>query len=342
MITNEKAFNKVIPPGNTGEILKYITPEIRSVLMNAADFSILYIEEIRLRAGKPLILSDGMRDWFVDTHGVISKTAKEAFTVSQYHIMKTLEMMSENSIYAYQEDIKNGFLTLKGGHRVGICGKVVAEGGSIKNIKDISSLSIRVSRQVKGCSEKVFKFITDKNGDLYNTLLVGPPQCGKTTILRDVIRAASEGCFTSGRYFKTGVVDERSELCACYKGVAQYDMGIRTDILDACPKDAGMTMLVRSMSPEVIVTDEIGNAGDKDAVFRVINAGVKIITSAHGYSVSDLRTRREVLSLIEEKAFERYVVLSRANGAGTIEEVVDGCHKIIYKRTEYEKRVGAV
>jgi stage III sporulation protein AA len=249
----------------------------------------------------------------------------QSFILTQYEIIRTLELMSENSIYAYQDEIKCGFITLRGGHRIGITGKAVMEGSSIRNIKDISALNIRVSREVPGCAEKLMRYVTNRGNQVFNTLIISPPQCGKTTMLRDMARLLSDGmqepCFDG---IKVGIIDERSEIAACYRGVPQNCVGMRTDVLDSCPKRIGIDIMLRSMSPKVIITDEIGNQGDKDAIMRVVNAGVKIITSAHGYNISEMQSRQEVISLIEGKVFERYIVLSNSKGPGTVEEVVDG------------------
>lgn len=300
--------------GNTGRILKGI------------DFRRLsYVEEIRLRAEKPLMITDSCGDWFVDTKSELRRIPLNPFIVPQQEILKTLELMSENSIYAYQEEIRNGYITLKGGHRVGIAGKIVLDGSAVKNIKEISGLNIRLSKEIKGCSDKLMKYIIQPNNSVYNSLIISPPQCGKTTILRDMARNLSDGMNELGfGGMKVGIVDERSEIAACMKGIPQNMVGIRTDILDGCPKSTGMAMMLRSLSPQVIITDEIGNQGDKDAIMMVINAGVKIITSAHGYNISELKSRREVISLINERVFERFIVLSNAKGPGTVEEVIDG------------------
>lgn len=307
------------------QVLEFISQDIRNILEKTDCRQIGLIEEIRLRADKPLMIQNCYGDWFVIQDGTLSKELDKAFVVRQHDIVKTLELMSENSIYAYQDEIKNGYITLKGGHRVGITGKVVLEGSSIKNIKDISGLNIRLSREIEGCSVKIFKYILNEVNEAYNTLIISPPQCGKTTIIRDIARVMSDGLCEYGiKGIKVGIVDERSEIAACFKGIPQNNVGVRTDVIDGCPKALGMLMLIRSMSPQVIITDEIGNQGDKDAIINVINAGVKIITTAHGYNISQLRSRQEVIELIERKIFERYIVLSNLNGPGTIEEVIDG------------------
>ncbi len=307
------------------DIIPCITHTVRAVLEKIASGQEGSIQEIRLRASKPLMIYNSGGDWFVRKDGSLSKDALGAYTVSQGEISCTLELMSQNSIYAYQEDIRNGFITLKGGHRIGITGRAVMDGGSIKNIKDISGLNIRISNEIKGCALRLIGHISDNRGGVYNTLIISPPQCGKTTILRDITRMLSNGIPDYNlRGFKVGVIDERSEIAACFKGVPQNSLGARTDVLDACPKTLGMTIMLRSMSPEIIVTDEIGNEGDRDAILKVVNAGIKIITSAHGYSISEIKTRQEVVSLMEQRIFERYIVLSSINGPGTVEEIIDG------------------
>lgn len=331
MFTKEEAVRNPIER----DILPYISLRIKTLFKKADVIELREVEEIRLRADKPLMLIGNKRDIFIDAEGNMTGNISKGFLVSQADIMKTLELISENSIYAYQEDIRNGFITLKGGHRVGIAGKVVWDGTMVKNIKEVSGLNIRLSKEIKGCSGESIKYIV-KNPAVYNTLIISPPQCGKTTVLRDITRTISSGSEELGiKGIKVGLVDERSEIASCFKGVAQNDIGLRTDVLDGCPKAVGMVMLLRSMSPHVIVTDEIGNKGDKEAVRQVINAGVKIITTAHGFNISEMKTRQEILELIEEKVFERLLVLSNSKGPGTLEEVVDGTTmQMIFKRVQ--------
>lgn len=308
------------------EILPYLAGRLAEPL-KTVDFSRLEsLEEIRLRAGKPVMLHNFKNDWFLAGNGsVFGQLPENPLVVMQEDLVKTLERMSENSVYAYQDEIRNGYITLKGGHRIGLSGKVVLEGSSIRNIRDVSSMNIRLSRQIVGCSEHVLKYILKGSSDLFNTLLISPPQCGKTTILRDLARVISDGSPERGfKGMKVGIVDERSEIAACSRGIPQNQVGIRTDVLDGCPKTIGLSMMIRSMSPKVVITDEIGNEGDGEAVMRVLNAGVRIVASAHGYNISELKSRREVLKLMEEKAFERYIVLGASRGPGTLLEVVDG------------------
>lgn len=307
------------------DILPMLSQRVAAIIIKAGYSSLEPLEEVRLRADKPLILQNYYREWFISTEGTVSAKPYGCFIVTQDDIRTSLELMSENSIYAYQDEIKSGYITIKGGHRVGVTGKVITDGCSVKNIKDIAGLNIRLSNQILGCSKKIMGYLIKNNMDIYNTLIISPPQCGKTTILRDIARILSDGLPEFGfKGVKVGIVDERSELAACLRGIPQNNVGLRTDVLDGCPKSIGMPMLIRSMSPKVIITDEIGSDGDREAVHGVLNAGVRIVTSAHGYNISELKSRREVLKLMEDKVFERYIVLGNANGPGTLVEVFDG------------------
>ena len=315
------------------DILPYLIPSIKAIILKLDSVKLDNLQEIRMRAGKPLMVFIGDNDYFIDINGGLSPYSKDWCIVAQNEIIKTLELMSENSVYAFQEEIKSGYLTLKGGHRIGLSGRVIVQEGQIKNIKDLNGLNIRVAREITGCSKQIIQYIIKGNCDINNTMIIGPPQSGKTTILRDMARLLSNGeRDLNFRGLKVGIVDERSEIAACNKGVPQNDVGVRTDVMDGCPKVLGMEMLLRSMSPNIIITDEIGTQGDSNAIQKVLNSGVKIIASAHGYNISELKMRKELLELMKEGAFDRYIVLSSRNGPGTLEEVVDSKLSIIYRR----------
>lgn len=315
------------------DILPFVISSIKNIMLKMNREMLDNLEEIRLRANKPLIVFYRNADWFVTADGILTKDISAAYVITQQEILKSLELMSENSVYAYQDEIRAGYITLRGGHRVGLSGKVIMQDGQIRNIKDFNGLNIRIAKEITGCSRHIIKYIIKSNCDIYNTLVIGPPQCGKTTILRDVARIMSNGDNSfdfSG--LKIGIVDERSEIAACCKGIPQNDVGFRTDVMDSCPKTLGMEMLLRSMSPNIIITDEIGTRGDKDAILKVLNSGVKIIASAHGYNITELKMREELLSLIKLGVFERYIVLSTKNGPGTLEEVVNSDLTAMYRR----------
>lgn len=297
--------------------------EIREMLDKISDYTFEEVDEIRLRVQRPIMFYGRHGDFTIDSCGQKISDYNSPYIVSESNIIRTIELMSDNSLYAYQEELKNGFLTLKGGHRVGIAGKVVVENNEIKTIKNISSLNIRIARQIIGCSSKVVPLIIN-NDSIFHTLIISSPNCGKTTLLRDIIRMLSNGVKELGfKGLKVGVVDERSEIGACFKGIPQNDVGIRTDILDSCPKPQGILMLTRSMSPHIIATDELGTNLDLEAVEQAINAGIKIITTAHAGNLDELIRKKGIGDLYKCGLFERIIILSNKNGIGTVEEVID-------------------
>lgn len=291
-----------------------LSPVIRT-LWDRANIDERALLEIRLRISKPIIL--------VYSYGesIIHTDTKEDYIVNLDDIRATLDLISSYSLYSYEHELRQGFITIRGGHRVGVTGQVVMEGGKVKNVKHISFMNIRVSHEIKGCGLKTLPYMIG-NGRVLNTLIVSPPGCGKTTLLRDVIRLLSSG----SNYIKglnVGVCDERSELAACHMGIPQNDLGPRADVLDACPKAEGMLMLLRSMNPRVIAVDEIGTREDVEAINYVINCGCSIIATIHGATIDDIRTRPVLRKLVEERVFERYIVLGNKGQVGCIENIFD-------------------
>lgn len=294
-------------PCTKNEILMQLPMHFRAILSNV-DFNTL--QEIRFRCAKPLMIHTDTFDSMITERGEATLSQEKAFTVSAEDISMLVAAFCENSVYAYQREICDGFLTIRGGHRVGISGRCVLSEGKIINVTDISGLNLRIAKEFKGCAEKILSKLV-YNGELANTILISPPQCGKTTVLRDLARLISENK-------KVTIVDERSELAAVKGGVAQFDVGIRTDVLDRFPKSLGMLCAIRSLSPEVIITDEIGAEEDCFAVKSVLNAGCRIITSMHGYNTKNLYAKRkEMLDM-----FDCAVVLTRERGIPEVKEII--------------------
>jgi len=270
-------------------------------------------QEVRLRCGQAVFLKKNS--------GKLQRVeGGEALSAAE--LRETVSLLSAYSLYAFEEELRQGYLTMEGGHRVGFCGKAVMENGEIRTLKQINALNIRIAREQKGWGEMFLPHLLE--GDrLSHTLIVSPPGCGKTTLLRDIVRCLSE------RMYTVGVVDERGEIAPLRDGIPQMDIGPCTDVLEGCPKAKGMVLLLRSMSPEVIAVDELGRPEDIDAVHEVLHCGVRLIATAHGYDFADMEKRLK--GLIEDGIFERYLFLSDRNGTGTLEKILDRGGNIIRK-----------
>lgn len=287
---------------NVDEILRCFPNKIYQIFFNLFQENnkiIDELQEIRMRTDRPIILKLREKD-FILQHNM-----------PQSEILQILERLCENSIYAYKNQICEGFITVKGGHRVGLTGSCVIENGKIVNVKYISSLNFRIAREVLNCSTRVLREIIDiENKSIYNTILVAPPGRGKTTILRDAIRRLSNGIDEINFKGKTcGVVDERGEIAAMYKGVPQNDVGIRTDIIENVSKNQGIHMLVRTMAPEIIACDEIGSSDDVEAIHYALFSGVKGIFTMHGKNIDDIKNNRQIYELIENREIQKVVFL---------------------------------
>lgn len=307
------------------QICPLLAPRIRIIIENLPQELLNKTEEVRLRHSRPLIIIWSGGESYLSPGGLVS-SPREAYSVSGADLEKTLELLSNYSLYACEEELRQGYLTIPGGHRVGLAGRAVVEGGRVKVLRDISSFNFRVARQVKGAGEKVLAFIFDRRmGRILHSLIISPPQGGKTTLLRDLARLISEGASILGQAGKkVGIVDERSEIAGCYQGVPQLDVGFRTDVLDACPKAEGIMLMLRSLSPQVIITDEIGRGDDVKAVEEAIHAGVSVIASAHGSSLEEICQRPIMGGLLQKNYFERLIFLSNSRGPGTLEMIIEG------------------
>lgn len=300
-------------------LLSMMPKELREMCRQLPQDVLFTLEEIRIRKEQPVELIYGQVSRFLSHEGALTNHHAKGWRIPAEQFDKMVNLISQHSIYALEEELKRGYVTVTGGHRIGIVGKVLVEKGEVRTIRDISGLNVRIAREKKGVALPLIPYLTEEQ-HVRNTLIISPPQCGKTTILRDLARVLSYGNpHMSGK--KVSIVDERSELAGSVGGIPQKDVGPRTDILDACPKAEGIMMLIRSMSPDIIIADEIGRPEDAVAIQEALNAGVTVITSVHGASLTDINRRPTISRLIGQGVFQRYIFLGRSRGVGTIEGI---------------------
>lgn len=292
-------------------ILHFLPKNIADLISKLPPSQKEELEEIRIRINRPIEIMTKGAPLFL------------SYRIQQEDAFHLMNKISHFSIYTLEEELKRGYITVSGGHRIGLAGKVILEDGRVKAIRDISSFNIRIAREKVGIAEP---FISSIYKDTWvNTMVIGAPQTGKTTLLRDFARIISTGVHSKGiQANKVGIVDERSEIAGCVNGVPQLTFGHRVDVLDACPKAEGMMMMIRSMSPDVLIVDEIGRREDAEAIQEAVHAGIKLMMTTHGTNLHEIKNRPSLKGILEQKIFRRFIVLSRDEGPGTVTHLLDG------------------
>ena len=274
------------------DIFDYFPINVRVELEKYINFNnYKTLEEIRIRTNRPIVLKFNNEQKILD------------YIIQTKDILNIMQFLTENSLYSYQKQICDGFITLKGGHRVGISGNVVMEQGKVINMNYIYSLNFRISKQIIGVSNRIFEIIYNK-GEVNNTLIVSSPGAGKTTMLRDLVRNLS-------KYKTVGIVDERGEIAAMYKNIPQNDLGLQVDIMNNVTKSVGIKMLIRSMSPDIICADEIGTKEDIEAIKYAFTSGVNGIFTAHSDSLDNLSKNPILNELLSEKIIKKLIILDK-------------------------------
>lgn len=308
------------------QILKLVSLEIRQCL-GRKDVERGNLQEIRIRCGRPLEIRENGNLYYLSKEYGKTQEEELAYMVREEDVKETLEFSSKYSLYAYEQERKCGYMTVEGGHRLGIVGHVWMENGKISNITYVGGVNLRLAKKEIELKPALMNCLI-KNGEFENTLVLSMPGAGKTTLLRSIIAQLSTG----GGRRTVGVVDERSEIAACYRGVPNKEIGNSVDVLDGCLKPEGMEMLLRSMSPDVIAVDELGNERDVQAVRELVRCGCGILATMHGGSMEDFQRNRVGKILWEEGVFGRYILLENKKNPGRIKGIYDE----LGRRIEYE------
>lgn len=289
-----KLLNKV---GNEMQQIIYILPEhIKEGIIHLIEHKRTSLEEIRLRLQQPVeLIFQHENIWMED------------YIFNEQDSRYLLSQLTEHSLYRMEHELQEGYITIRGGHRVGLSGKVIVKSEHHIQLQQITYYNIRVAKEIIDVARPFIPYLLD-NQRYQNTLLIGPPNTGKTTMIRDLARLMSDGNDWMKRK-KVAIVDERSEIAAAIDGVPQHNVGKSTDVMDACPKAVGMMMMIRSMSPDVIIVDEIGRDEDVRAINEAILSGVTIICTIHGDSYTEVKNRPSMKKLFEADIFTRIITL---------------------------------
>lgn len=285
-----------------------LPPELSNELMKIDDKDKKNVQEIRLRSNKPLVLMKGNKACFLKLdHTLTSEPDVNALTLSKEALERCYRKLCDYSVHSNMTGLTNGFITINGGHRVGVCSTAVYKGNELYSVKGITSLNIRISREFRGASLPILNSLYRKS--IPSVIVAGPPASGKTTILRDMAYQLGSGY--ENRYRKIVVVDERSEIAGVNEGVEINNVGINTDVLNGFSKERGIQIAVRTLSPDIIVCDEIGTTGEVNSIRQGFSSGVGFIVSVHISNENELYTKPQIHALLESNEFDYIVLLKK-------------------------------
>lgn len=296
------------------ELMRYFFDRAGEAVRKISDVLMEDIQEIRLRVNRPVSATVMGAVRYITDNGQLTYNPESSVIVNEQTLRRSFEAVCQYSVHSFQSDISEGFITLRGGHRVGICGTVIMRSGIAENVKNISSLNFRIARETIGCADELCRRVFSDG--LCSILIAGAPASGKTTMLRDTARIL-------GERYRTAVIDERGELAAVMNGVPQNNVGINTDVFDGYDKPRGIMTAIRVMSPQIIICDEIGSSADFAAIRAAASSGVCIAASVHGANMDGLKCKG-----IDLNTFDKTVFLGTESGLGKISDIV--------KRNEYK------
>lgn len=298
--------------------VNYISKSLREYLHSIPDEIKEQTQEIRLRSEKPLMIYGTFGTYFLNKNSGFSINTENAVITKHNDVTDTFNRICSYSIYSFQSCINSGYIPMENGNRAGICGTAVIENGAISSVRDISSINIRISQEIKGCSNEILSHISDFNESI---IIAGPPSSGKTTIIRDIARVVSSGM--NGRFLKTVLIDERREISGTIGGIATNDVGISTDVLDSYPKHDAIDIAVRTLSPEVIICDEISTEDEIKAITSGINCGVRFIVTVHAGSEEELLNRNQIERLLLTYSFKKLFLIGTGQNIGKTKKIYD-------------------
>lgn len=291
------------------QAISSVTPEFKNILMSLDAEIKERCKEIRLIADQPVSIYSGSNHFYLNKNGSVGKSFLNAYKCSQKIINDTYLRACRYSVHSYHSDIIKGFITVEGGHRIGLCGTAAVDSdGKILSVRDISSVNIRISHEMIGCSDKILKCVNSET--LSSFIIIGPPSSGKTTVLRDAVRNLSD----SG--YKISLIDERNEIACTHNGKRLKNVGVNTDVFNSYPKEIALNLALRTMSPDYIAIDEVCEESEISAIKAAVNCGVNFIVTVHASSFDEVISSIRIISMINSDAFNKIVLLDRCPETG--------------------------